>query len=88
MKSNQEFVNSDGKKVCVLDGESLCVNCGECMLCDLDPDKICDNCGKCLDQLKTDDKGYVEIKIDKVDAPSQTLDEFYRSAGVDDVDDD
>ncbi len=36
------------KKMCVLDEEKVCDECGECEKCDLDPKKKCDNCGKCL----------------------------------------
>ncbi|PJI10152.1 MULTISPECIES: hypothetical protein [Clostridium] len=36
------------KKMCVLDENKVCDNCGECDRCDLNPEKICDNCGKCL----------------------------------------
>ncbi|KHD38124.1 Zn-finger domain-containing protein [Clostridium acetobutylicum] len=42
-------------KICVLDENKKCTNCGECDKCDLNPDKICDNCGRCLnpDNAKT-----------------------------------
>ena len=36
------------KKMCVLDEEVECNDCGECLRCDLDPNKICDNCMKCV----------------------------------------
>lgn len=35
-------------KVCILDENKICDDCGECDRCDLDPSKICDNCGKCI----------------------------------------
>lgn len=35
-------------KVCVLDENKICDDCGECQVCDLDPNKICDNCMKCV----------------------------------------
>ncbi len=35
-------------KVCVLDENKMCDDCGECNRCDLDPNKICDNCCKCI----------------------------------------
>ena len=35
-------------KMCVLNEEEECTNCGNCLRCDLDPDKICDNCMKCV----------------------------------------
>ncbi len=36
-------------KMCVLDENKVCDDCGECSRCDLDPNKICDSCGKCLE---------------------------------------
>ena len=80
---------------CVLDETQSCTHCGECLLCDLDPTKFCDNCGKCLDTLNTDEKGYVQIKIDKVvtsdedaeEAKEPTLDELLKSYGLDGDDD-
>lgn len=36
------------KRVCLLDDNKVCDNCGECDRCDLDPNKLCDNCCKCL----------------------------------------
>ncbi|MCR3761275.1 hypothetical protein [Clostridium felsineum] len=35
-------------KICILDENKPCTNCGECDKCDLDPNKVCNNCGKCL----------------------------------------
>ena len=49
-------------KVCVLDENKLCNDCGECNVCDLDPNKICDNCMKCL---KTG-ADYAAIEIDEI----------------------
>ena len=49
-------------KVCVLDENKLCDDCGECNMCDLDPNKICDNCMKCL---KTG-ADYAAIEIDEI----------------------
>lgn len=49
-------------KVCVLDENKLCDDCGECNVCDLDPNKICDNCMKCL---KTG-ADYAAIEIDEI----------------------
>lgn len=49
-------------KVCVLDENKLCDDCGECNVCDLDPNKICDNCMQCL---KTG-ADYVAIEIDEI----------------------
>lgn len=76
------------RKICVLDGVSPCSHCGGCLMCDLDPNKICDNCGKCLDTINTDEKGYAQIMIDKVEAPKPTLEDFYRMAGVEDAEPD
>jgi len=45
-------------KLCVLDENKVCDDCGECDYCDLEPTKICDNCCKCLD-----DADYRAIKI-------------------------
>lgn len=50
------------EKVCVLDENKLCDDCGECNVCDLDPNKICDNCMKCL---KTG-ADYAAIEIDEI----------------------
>jgi|GEM_PF-1712613 len=82
------IASTKDRKVCVLDDTSSCVHCGECFLCDLDPEKVCNNCGKCLDSIKTDEKGYAQIKIDKIDMRGAELEAFYKSAGVDDIDDD
>ncbi|MBR2798402.1 MAG: hypothetical protein IKF98_02155 [Clostridia bacterium] len=49
-------------KVCVLDENKLCDDCGECNVCDLDPNKICDNCMQCL---KTG-ADYAAIEIDEI----------------------
>ena len=86
----EQFVHGDENGMCVLDETLPCTNCGECDLCDLDPTKICDNCGKCLDHYNTNEKGYVEIPIDKVDLTGAevSLDDFYKSMGLDDDDKD
>lgn len=56
-------------------------------ICDLDPSKICDNCMKCIDMYNTDDKGYVSIGIDGVDAKTGlTLQDLYKMYGLDDDD--
>ena len=56
--------------------------------CDLDDTKICDNCGKCLDIYNTDEKGFVQIGIDKIDSTSGlSLDDLYKMYGLDDEDD-
>ena len=82
------YGDKDGN--CILyDGEK-CTACGECDRCDLDPSKICDNCGACLDSYNTNEKGFVEIPIDKIDlsGAQPTLDDFYKSMGLEDEDDD
>ena len=38
----------ENKKMCELDENKICDNCGECNICDFDENKICDNCGKCI----------------------------------------
>ena len=35
-------------KMCVLEDNKICDDCGQCNICDLDPSKICDNCMKCV----------------------------------------
>ena len=49
-------------RICVLDENKICDDCGQCSLCDLDPNKICDNCMKCL---KTG-ADYTAIEIDDI----------------------
>ena len=62
-------------KVCVLDENKLCDDCGECSVCDLDPNKICDNCMQCL---KTG-ADYAAIEIDEiVDDGSSDYDQLRR----------
>ena len=38
----------DNIRMCVLDEEKVCDDCGECNRCDLDPNKVCDNCCRCI----------------------------------------
>lgn len=61
------------KRVCVLDDNKLCDDCGQCSLCDLDPTKICDNCMKCV-QTGAD---YNAIEIDEIIDDGTGADEFY-----------
>ncbi len=49
-------------RMCVLDEDRLCVECGECSMCDLDPEKTCDNCMKCVNS----GADYLAIEIDEV----------------------
>jgi hypothetical protein len=37
-------------KLCVLNENKICDDCGECNYCDLDSTKVCDNCCECLDE--------------------------------------
>ncbi len=73
---------------CIFNENNKCDACGECDRCDLDPNKICDNCGACLDQFNTNEKGFVEIPIDKIDTSGAqpSLEDFYKSMGLDDDD--
>ena len=76
-------------KMCVLEDGVYCTNCGACDICDLDENKICDNCGKCLDMLNTNDKGFVEIPIDKVlmgETADDELNQIFKLYGLDDDD--
>lgn len=50
------------RRICLLDDEKICDECGECTRCDLDPAKLCDNCMKCL-QSGAD---YLAIEIDEI----------------------
>jgi len=78
-----------GKRMCVMEDNVICSNCGACDMCDLDPTKVCDNCGKCLDILATDEKGYVSVPIDKIITSSDDLsiEDIYSMYGLDDEDD-
>ena len=49
-------------KMCVLNEDKICNDCGECNVCDLDPNKICDNCMKCL----STGADYSAIEIDEI----------------------
>ena len=52
-------------KLCLLDDQKICDDCGECQRCDLDPNKICDNCMKCVNS----GADYRAIEIDEIIAP-------------------
>ena len=60
------------EKICVLDENKICDDCGECNVCDLDPNKICDNCMKCL-QTGAD---YRAIEIDEIIDDGTATEEF------------
>lgn len=90
---NEEHCDCDNKqiqhtyKMCVLEEDKLCVHCGACDMCDLDPNKVCDNCGKCLDQYATNDKGFVEIPVDKIimgESEDDELESLIKLYGLDD----
>ena len=49
-------------RICVLDEEKNCIECGECSCCDLDPQKTCDNCMKCVNS----GADYLAVEIDDV----------------------
>lgn len=51
------------EKICLLNDDKQCDDCGECQRCDLDPDKLCDNCMNCIGRSGAD---YVAIEIDEV----------------------
>jgi len=87
MKKNK---HGDENGKCVLDEEKICDDCGECDMCDLDPSKICDNCGACIDQYNTNEKGYIDIPIDKIDmtGAEPSLDDFYEMMGLKEEEDD
>ncbi len=88
MENERQYKHPVGGPCEIYEGK-ICNDCGECDMCDIDPKKVCDNCGKCLDEIKTDEKGYVKIPIDKIIYDdSMTIDDFYRMAGLDDDDDD
>ena len=50
------------ERMCVLDEERVCVECGACSMCDLDPEKLCNNCMKCVHS----GADYLAIEIDEV----------------------
>lgn len=50
-------------RMCLLDDDKVCDNCGECDRCDLDPNKICDNCCKCL-AIEDEESEFRTVTID------------------------
>ena len=52
----------EDKRMCLLDDNKLCDDCGECDRCDLDPNKLCDNCCKCL--ALEDDSEFRTVTLD------------------------
>lgn len=53
-------------KMCVLEDNKECNDCGKCYYCDYDPLKLCDNCCKCISF--SDD---AIIKIDGIEKPTK-----------------
>lgn len=60
------------ERICVLDDNKICDDCGQCNLCDLDPTKICDNCMKCI---RTGAE-YNAIEIDEIIDDGTGAEEF------------
>ena len=60
------------RRMCVLDEQKICDDCGECNLCDLDPTKICDNCMKCVNT----GADYNAIEIDEIIDDGTGAEEF------------
>lgn len=50
-------------KLCILELNKECNNCGECNKCDLNPNKKCNNCGRCLELEGYDTKA---INIEQI----------------------
>jgi hypothetical protein len=59
------------RKMCVLDEEIECTDCGECLRCDLDPNKLCDNCMKCVN---SEGAQYRAIEITGIQLPPKGKD--------------
>lgn len=59
-------------KMCLLDENKICDECGECTRCDLDPNKLCDNCMKCV-RTGAD---YTAIEIDEIFESEQVPKEY------------
>ena len=60
------------KRMCVLEDNKVCDDCGQCNLCDLDPTKICDNCMKCIHT----GADYNAIEIDGIIDDGTGVEEF------------
>ena len=84
-----EIKHGDKNGMCVLEDDKKCNDCGECDRCDLDPTKICDNCGACISEFNTNEKGFVEIPIDRIDMTGgePSLEDFYKMYGLEDEND-
>ncbi len=60
------------KRMCVLEDNKVCDDCGQCNLCDLDPTKICDNCMKCIHT----GADYNAVEIDEIIDDGTGAEEF------------
>lgn len=68
----REGISMSERRMCVLDEQKICDDCGECNLCDLDPTKICDNCMKCVNT----GADYNAIEIDEIIDDGTGAEEF------------
>lgn len=50
------------RKMCILEDDKVCDDCGQCNMCDLNPEKVCDNCMECLHS----GADYTAIEIDEI----------------------
>ena len=81
--------HGDKNGMCVLEDDKKCNDCGECDRGDLDPSKIWDNCGACISEYNTNEKGFIEIPIDRIDmsGAEPSLEDFYKMYGLEDDED-
>ncbi|KGM95378.1 hypothetical protein Z968_09235 [Clostridium novyi A str. 4552] len=63
-------------KLCILEANKECNNCGECNKCDLNPNKKCNNCGKCLELEGYDTKAINIEQIFEEDDNDYSEEEF------------
>ncbi|CAG7840920.1 hypothetical protein Z959_11445 [Clostridium novyi B str. ATCC 27606] len=74
-------------KLCILEVNKECNDCGECNKCDLNPNKKCNNCGKCLEKegydtkainieqiFEEDDDDFVEEEFNEVEELDNAVD--------------
>nr|WP_242850439.1 hypothetical protein [Clostridium botulinum] len=74
-------------KLCILEINKACNDCGECNKCDLNPNKKCNNCGKCLEKegydtkainieqiFEEDDDDFIEEEFDEVGEKDNAVD--------------
>ncbi|WP_231169101.1 MULTISPECIES: hypothetical protein [Clostridium] len=74
-------------KLCILEVNKECNDCGECNKCDLNPNKKCNNCGKCLEKegydtkainieqiFEEDDDDFIEEEFNEVGEPDNAVD--------------